>query len=164
MHLAMLLDSKAKKIVDRDRRMKRFKLFFVLVIVFWIAITFFIFLKSKESFANKLTTVVPKEIKDEVSCRWLLYKGKIQICAHPDSDRVSDAIARKGSWSDCDMLPALWLELPMHERSRGNFLDLGANIGSCSIEMLLSTDASIVSIEANPENFRRMQKKTVFFF
>jgi len=126
--------------------------------VFWIAITFFIFLKSKESFANKLTTVVPKEIKGEVSCRWLLYKGKIQICAHPDFDRVSDAIARKGSWSDCDMLPALWLELPMHERSRGNFLDLGANIGSCSIEMLLSTNASIVSIEANPENFRRMQK------
>ena len=154
--------------------MKRFKSFFVLVMVFWIAITFFIFLKSKESFANKLTTtvvpkeikgevsklttVVPKEIKGEVSCRWLVYKGKIPICAHPDFDRISDAIARKGSWSDCDMLPALWLELPMHERSRGNFLDLGANIGSCSIEMLLSTNASIVSIEANPENFQRMQK------
>ena len=142
-----------------SRRVKRFKFFFVLVMVFWIAITFFIFLKSKESFANKLTTtVVPKEIKGEVSCRWLVYKGKIPICAHPDFDYVSDAIARKGSWSDCDMLPALWLELPMHERSRGNFLDLGANIGSCSIEMLLSTNASIVSIEANPENFQRMQK------
>ena len=151
MHLAVLL--------NRDRRVKRFKSFFVLVMVFWIAITFFIFLKSKESFANKLTTtVVPKEIKGEVSCRWLVYKGKIPICAHPDFDRISDAIARKGSWSDCDMLPALWLELPMHERSRGNFLDLGANIGSCSIEMLLSTNASIVSIEANPENFQRMQK------
>jgi len=166
MHLAVLL--------NRDRRVKRFKSFFVLVMVFWIAITFFIFLKSKESFANKLTTtvvpkeikgevsklttVVPKEIKGEVSCRWLVYKGKIPICAHPDFDYVSDAIARKGSWSDCDMLPALWLELPMHERSRGNFLDLGANIGSCSIEMLLSTNASIVSIEANPENFQRMQK------
>ena len=181
MHLAMLLNS---------RRVKRFKFFFVLVIVFWIAITFFIFLKSKESTletdmtsnasristletdmtsnASRIstletdmtsnTTVVPKEIKGEVSCRWLVYKGKIPICAHPDFDRISDAIARKGSWSDCDMLPALWLELPMHERSRGNFLDLGANIGSCSIEMLLSTNASIVSIEANPENFQRMQK------
>ena len=154
----MLLNSKAKTIVGRDRRVKRFKFFFVLVMVFWIAITFFIFLKSKESFANKLTTVVPKEIKGDVSCRWLSYKGKIQICAHPDFDHVSDAIAQTGSWADCDMLPALWLELPMHERSRGNFLDLGANIGSCSIEMLLSTNASIVSIEANPENFQRMQK------
>jgi FkbM family methyltransferase len=108
------------------------------------------------------------EEEEEVSCRWLTYKEKIQICAHPDVDDVSDAIAKTGRWYDCDALPDLWLELvpkaaepPPRERSRGEknyFLDLGAHIGACSLQMLLSTDAFVVSIEANPENFRRLRK------
>ena len=104
--------------------------------------------------------------EEEVSCRWLTYREKIQICAHPDIDDVSDAIAKTGRWPDCDALPALWWELfpkaaSPRERSRGDknyFLDLGAHIGACSLQMLLSTDASVVSIEANPENFWRLRK------
>ena len=96
--------------------------------------------------------------KREVSCRWLSYRGEIQVCAHPGQDLISDTIARHGRWGDCDSLPALWLELSKVDRSRGKFLDLGANIGSCSMEMLLATDAHIVSVEANPENFLRLQK------
>ena len=98
--------------------------------------------------------------KREVSCRWLSYRGKIQVCAHPGHGAISDTIACDGRWGDSDSLPALWLELSKDERSRGKFLDLGANIGSCSIEILLATDAHVVSVEAIPEIFLRL-KKTV---
>ena len=51
---------------------------------------------------------------------------------------------------------AWWHALP-HHKARGIFLELGANVGACTIEMLVRTNATVVAFEPNPSNLFYLQ-------
>lgn len=75
------------------------------------------------------------------------------------NDYVSNSIQRTGSWRDCKLLIDEWNRgLDKSEsslqRSTGQaiFMDVGANQGACTLEMLLRTDARIIAFEPNPAN------------
>mmetsp|Transcript_99 Transcript_99/g.130 ORF Transcript_99/g.130 Transcript_99/m.130 type:complete len:408 (+) Transcript_99:271-1494(+) len=77
-------------------------------------------------------------------------KTGYQICVHPFQDIISDVIRRNGNWGDCHILSQFWKE---ESKDKGDvYVDIGANIGSCIMEMLFSTDANIVAFEPNPKN------------
>jgi len=81
-----------------------------------------------------------------------------EMCVHTLRDLVSNHIRSKKRWSDCDPLPRLWNEnVDKNNSSTASptdrvYVEIGANIGSCVLEMLLSTDANIVAFEPHPLN------------
>jgi FkbM family methyltransferase len=101
----------------------------------------------------------PLKSDDKWNCRWTTFKatsGKIApMCVHESRDKyVSDAIVKDGRWTDCDVLTKLWRQ---SETVRGAteqpvYVEIGTNIGSCVMEMLLATDAHIVAFEPHPRN------------
>jgi FkbM family methyltransferase len=78
-----------------------------------------------------------------------------RMCTYPkDSDRyVSSMIQTCGRWYDCDTLVTLWNAVESDKGSKSIYIEIGANIGSCVMQMLFSTNASIVAFEPDPRNF-----------
>ena len=87
-----------------------------------------------------------------------------ELCLAP-GEHVSAQIQRYGRWSDCDRLVWLWRAMSpgaddFLPRGPGNssnpgpglFLDVGANIGACTIEMLLRTSARVIAFEPSQAN------------
>ena len=70
--------------------------------------------------------------------------GHFPICVHSKEDLISDRIRQYGVWDDCEELVwFVWNEFqggpgrgPV-KQSRLNIIDVGANIGSCSIRLAL---------------------------
>ena len=54
-------------------------------------------------------------------------------------------VLREGRWAECDMLVDLW-----ERSSGGTYIDCGANIGMCSLQILMNTSARVLAIEPNP--------------
>lgn len=99
---------------------------------------------------------------DGFECVWTNFtsssRKSAQMCIYPTlKDRyVSGEIKSSGRWTDCDILPKLWNQSKHKETSV--YLEIGANIGSCVMEMLLSTDAKIVAFEPHPMNLYKIQQ------
>ena len=66
---------------------------------------------------------------------------------------MADAIRKYGFWPECADLPEM-LEHATGGRSTAGalFVDAGANIGACSLHMLLATEASVISFEPGASN------------
>ena len=76
------------------------------------------------------------------------------MCLYPPKDDIiSDQIRKMGSWHDCDGLVQMWQRntTALH-RGRQLLLELGGNIGACTVEMLMRTSASLLVFEPNPQN------------
>jgi FkbM family methyltransferase len=77
-----------------------------------------------------------------------------EMCLHPFRDVISDDIKRTKSWKDCRVLSKRWNEY--REKNADDteilYVEVGANIGACVMEMLLSTDAPILAFEPHPRN------------
>jgi FkbM family methyltransferase len=103
-----------------------------------------------------------------LTCNWndyrpFLKRGKVAsavpFCAHPLSDDhfVSNSVVKKGRHIECDGLPVL-LDQSMRAQMEGTsgqapiYVDIGANIGTCVMQMLLTTNATIVAFEPHPYN------------
>jgi FkbM family methyltransferase len=80
---------------------------------------------------------------------------------------VSGMIQGRGRWEECDILVNLWKEANARIDARRQhhdddeektriYLDVGGNIGSCVMEMLMSTDANIVVLEPHPHNLAQL--------
>jgi FkbM family methyltransferase len=82
-----------------------------------------------------------------------------QICVHTFDDFLTKEIKQKQRWVECDVLSDLWTADGM-EDDDSLYVDIGANIGSCVMEMLLSTKAKIIAFEPHPMNVYNI-KKTV---
>ena len=83
-------------------------------------------------------------------CWWRTYRvggAGAPMCLVKD-DHISKAIASKGHWYDCLLLRRLWYAPTADGRQGGLFLDIGSNIGSCTMEFLLYTDATIIAVTA----------------
>mmetsp|Transcript_42575 Transcript_42575/g.43141 ORF Transcript_42575/g.43141 Transcript_42575/m.43141 type:complete len:257 (-) Transcript_42575:109-879(-) len=74
-----------------------------------------------------------------------------KMCCHDERDSVSKAIQSKQRFHHCDVLSKLWNNAA-EKTPNSIYLDIGANIGSCVMEMLLSTDAKIIAFEPHPNN------------
>lgn len=87
-------------------------------------------------------------------CKWLEFEsttGKTtKFCGHSDPDAVTSHIEATKRFHHCNILPKLWSQAEKKEDSI--YLEIGANIGSCVVEMLLSTDAKIIAFEPHPKN------------
>jgi FkbM family methyltransferase len=91
------------------------------------------------------------------TCHWAAFrpahiKTETPMCIYnvTDDNYVSGLILQTGRWPDCDLLPTLWNT--EHRSSSAIYIEIGANIGSCIMEMLLSTNATIVAFEPDPRN------------
>ena len=77
------------------------------------------------------------------------------MCLVPH-EHISDTIVNLGHFPDCDWLVKAWRSHDdpetRGERQPDTFVDAGANIGACSLEMLLRTDARVVAFEPSPVN------------
>mmetsp|Transcript_1084 Transcript_1084/g.2250 ORF Transcript_1084/g.2250 Transcript_1084/m.2250 type:complete len:364 (-) Transcript_1084:103-1194(-) len=86
-----------------------------------------------------------------------------QMCVHDFAESISTYIKRDGNWIDCNILPSLWNE-GGHDGDTTDesldyyYVDIGTNIGSCVMEMLLGTDAKIIAFEPHPMNVYNLKK------
>jgi len=73
----------------------------------------------------------------------------------PANDRIAAAIRSTGKWYDCHQFVRMWNSaerLPSCEGSEGVLIEVGANIGACTVELLLRTRARIIAFEPSPTN------------
>ena len=73
----------------------------------------------------------------------------------PANDRISSAINKRGHWYDCHQFVRLWNSAerePSCRGSEGVLIEVGANIGACTVELLLRTRARIIAFEPSPTN------------
>ncbi len=80
-----------------------------------------------------------------------------KMCVHVIRDFVSNHIRRQKRWRDCDPLPKLWNASKTGAMNEV-YVEIGANIGSCVMEMLMSTDANIVAFEPTPRNYELLSR------
>ena len=75
-------------------------------------------------------------------------------------DIVSDGIRRFSRWRDCSRLLRLWQAAARDANGvRGGVaFDLGANIGACTVELLMRTHAHVVAFEPSPINLFYMTR------
>jgi FkbM family methyltransferase len=101
-----------------------------------------------------------------LTCNWNDYRPFVRgeeapvvpFCAHPLSDDqfVSKNIVTKGRHLECDGLPRM-LSHSLKSGNKGNqeeilYIDVGANMGTCVMQMLLTTNATIMAFEPHPYN------------
>ena len=77
-------------------------------------------------------------------CRWARFVNNTSICLRPEDDLLSAAILKDGHWFECADLPSLL-------GGGGLFVDVGANLGACTLHMLVATGAR-VSVVLNGAN------------
>lgn len=88
----------------------------------------------------------------------------VSMCLHPpDADVVSADIAEFRRWRYCDSLVVEYQHAASSFRKKKAsgrrklfYIEVGANIGSCVLEMLLSTDAEIIAFEPDPRNLAQL--------
>ena len=90
-------------------------------------------------------------------CKWADFQasasGKtMKVCVHPFPDGVSNQILKKHRFHHCNILPTMWNDPKLAKTDKSIYLEIGANIGSCIWEMLLSTNAKIIAFEPHPNN------------
>lgn len=69
------------------------------------------------------------------------YHQDVHLCLRPYPDLVSEAVEASGSWQECGELVRAWVFGMMGSTNEDVFLDIGANIGMCSVEMAARTSA-----------------------
>lgn len=74
------------------------------------------------------------------------------ICLRAKPDLLCDVIAAVGYWPDCADLPELFARSTAETADEGTFVDVGANVGACSMHMLLSSPAPVLTFEPGATN------------
>lgn len=93
------------------------------------------------------------------SCDMQSFKSTgYKICVHPFDDIISNVIRRNGSWQDCAVLSKTWNRIVKDTTKDPVYVEIGANIGSCIMEMLFTTNAPIIAFEPNPKNLYPMKE------
>jgi FkbM family methyltransferase len=92
----------------------------------------------------------------DTTCRWVNFKATngvtAPMCVHPGHDSVSDNINTSGRWEDCDRLTSIWERSGGIVNEQSVYMEIGGNIGSCVMQMLLTTKAPIIVFEPHPAN------------
>ena len=84
----------------------------------------------------------------------LSYPGEPRLtapmCLFRKPNLISDTIHAEGRWHDCASLTDAWRQLRPAPKSL--MLEVGGNIGACSMELLLRTDVRLIIFEPSPTN------------
>jgi hypothetical protein len=123
------------------------------------------------------TNPVSPEEESKFTCEMVTFRSimsgkEANMCVH-GNDGVSGTIRSTMHLSHCDVLPKLWNDSAARLRHSSSnhdddddnisnyvYVEIGANIGSCIMEMLLGTNAQIIAFEPHPMNVYNI-KKTV---
>lgn len=73
------------------------------------------------------------------------------------NDTISKYIVKHGSWSDCNYIYCLFDTLVRNTNLTGYYLDIGANIGACTL-LELSHNISTIAFEPVPDNLFLLTK------
>ena len=84
-------------------------------------------------------------------CHWHRVRTGHRLCLR-DRDRVSHVVRERGEWGECSKLVWHLQSLPAARRKGAVFLELGANIGVCTLEVLMQTEATVIAFEPSPAN------------
>ena len=119
---------------------------------------------------------ISQQEEERFNCDFVEFTSKwvsktTQMCVHTFPDTVSDHIRKYQKWDDCYNLPHLWegrkVDNKGHHNNQSNqnnqnaipiYVEVGANIGACVLDMLLSTDAHIIAFEPHPMNLYNLKK------
>ncbi len=74
------------------------------------------------------------------------------ICLRDSADLLASAIRKYGFWPECADLPEMLEHATDGNTAGALFVDAGANIGACSLHMLLASDASVIAFEPGADN------------
>lgn len=77
------------------------------------------------------------------------------ICVRAYRDAISDWLRQEGQWKDCAILPMLWEHFEKNRSSQSLqlFVDVGANIGACTLLMLSHPGVDhVVAFEPSASN------------
>jgi hypothetical protein len=89
-------------------------------------------------------------------CLWATFRATngatAPMCVHPGPDYVSNSISSSGRWGECDRLTSMWDGSGDVINEQSVYLEIGGNIGSCVMQMLLTTKAPIIVFEPDPRN------------
>ena len=82
-----------------------------------------------------------------------------KMCVHTDDDFLSRVLRDGHRWWECDALSRYWNGRGKQTTDETDdrevvYVEIGANVGSCVMEMLMSTDANIVAFEPHPANYK----------
>jgi FkbM family methyltransferase len=102
---------------------------------------------------DKERPIITKDTKFK-ECRWTTFKATngqtAKMCVHY-GDAVSRAVINRGRWADCDVLTTQFDDTNPDKKDR-IFMDVGANIGACVLQMLFTTEAPVIAFEPEPMN------------
>lgn len=116
--------------------------------------------KTKDWQAFDSSSTVPLFNDRGYNCTWGKYQSQYSqktadMCLHSEKELISRYIRNKGHWDDCFSVSRQYHQsyynnhtqfVPVH-------LEIGANIGSCTMELLLANpDVHIVAFEPFPKN------------
>lgn len=97
------------------------------------------------------------------SCDWVSFVSttgaSAEMCVYRHRDLITGDIRMVGRWTDCDALPVIWFTDEEDDRA-SVYVDIGANIGACVLEVLLTTNANVIAFEPHPMNLYNL-KQTV---
>lgn len=90
------------------------------------------------------------------ACSWIPINAtsesvEFRMCIRPFSDVVSNVIRLQGRWIECDELLTEWQTNVATHRNDSIFVDVGANIGSCTL-LLSSNGVRSCSFEPSASN------------
>lgn len=103
---------------------------------------------------------LPPPSVNQTQCVWARPSFGGHMCLM-DNDRISQHIRKKGYWVGCDRYVEMWhthhqKENNLKGRTGGQHFDIivevGANIGACTLQLLLQTNATILAFEPSPLN------------
>mmetsp|Transcript_33542 Transcript_33542/g.72618 ORF Transcript_33542/g.72618 Transcript_33542/m.72618 type:complete len:349 (-) Transcript_33542:16-1062(-) len=83
------------------------------------------------------------------------FDDTVPLCLRTYGDLVSDVVRNRGDWTECQTIEDVWTSsmLAPFATDGDLFLDIGANIGICSVHMAAATDAKkVVAFEPSPAN------------
>ena len=88
-------------------------------------------------------------------CTWrqMAYNSSYSMCVREGEDKISRTIMSRGAFEGCSRLPSIWASSASTKPARSDiFLELGGNIGACTLEMLVKTNARVIVLEPSPAN------------
>jgi FkbM family methyltransferase len=118
-------------------------------------------------------SVLHEALGRESPCDWAEYRAigrasglpPVFACVYPEGQDtwVSGLIRKEGRWVNCNTLTEKLLLAAAAGRDNTNkkgadlvFMDIGANIGSCVLQILATTEAKVIAFEPSPKNLFRI--------
>ena len=91
------------------------------------------------------------EEESEFNCKWTMFQSvasgkQAHMCMYSFHDVISSIIKRFKRRGDCNQLLDLWAT-NNRDDDESLYMEIGANIGSCIMEMLLETNAAVIVLK-----------------